>query len=137
MRSGLYDYINEMEIFFPKEVAEELIEKEYNLQEVERDLCGDVNSNVIDMFRWDRAMINHSLMNKESFEEFTTTNAGYGYGVFADDLSILHGGSTDVFNAYNSIYLTDNMTIVVLVNKPDDKLSSTVIAGNLRRFYLE
>jgi CubicO group peptidase (beta-lactamase class C family) len=99
--------------------------------------CGDVNSNVIDMFRWDRAMINHSLMNKESFEEFTTTNAGYGYGVFADDLSILHGGSTDVFNAYNSIYLTDNMTIVVLVNKPDDKLSSTVIAGNLRRFYFE
>lgn len=222
MRSGLYDYINEMYNFYPRKIADQLIEMEYNLEEVERDLvldyfydtqlkslpdqifhycntnyyllgkiieqvsamtyedylqdnlftpgnmkntntdfqnteakgydsegryysipkniafgCGDVNSNVVDLFKWDRALVNHLFMSKDSFEEFTTTQAGYGYGVFADDLSILHGGSTDVFNSYNIIYLSDNMTIVVLVNKPDDKLSSTVVAGNLRRFYLE
>jgi CubicO group peptidase (beta-lactamase class C family) len=222
MRSGLYDYINDMDIFFSKEIADQLTEMEYNLEDVERDFvldyfysaglkslpdksfyycntnyyllgkiieqvsgmtyedylkehlftpcnmtktntefqnteakgydsmgryysipkniafgCGDVNSSVIDMFRWDRALMKNSLMSDDSFVEFTTTSAGYGYGVFADNLSILHGGSTDVFNSYNIIYLTDNMTIVVLVNQPDDKLSSTVIAGNLRRFYLE
>ncbi len=222
MRSGLYDYINDNYVFYPKEIAEQLIEMEYNLEEVERDFvldyfyssqlksipdenfyycntnyyllgkiieqvsgmtyedylhknlftpgnmtktntefqnteakgydpqgryysipknlafgCGDVNSSVIDLFKWDRALIKHSLMTKESFEEFTTTNAGYGYGVFADNISILHGGSTDVFNSYNIIYLTDDMTIVVLVNKPEDKLSSIVVAGNLRKFYLE
>lgn len=99
--------------------------------------CGDVNSNVIDMFKWNRALMKHTIMSEESFLEFTTTKAGYGCGVFADSLGILHGGSTDVFNSFNIIYPEDNVTIVVLVNQPEDKLSSTVIAGNLRRFYQE
>lgn len=98
--------------------------------------CGDVNASVLDLFKWDRALINNTVITKESFEEMTDSKT-YGYGVYADSTSVLHGGSTDVFNAYNIMYLKDDITIIVMINKPIEKSSSTAIAGNIRKIFLE
>ena len=97
--------------------------------------CGDINSNIIDVFKWDQSLLNHKIISEKSFIEMTTGDSPYCYGVFADDLSILHGGSTYVFNSYNIIYLKDKMTITVLVNEPIESTSSTAIAGNIRKFF--
>ncbi|MDD5948979.1 MAG: serine hydrolase [Lachnospiraceae bacterium] len=221
MHSGLSDYINDPEGFFGEELGQELIQKEYDGESVDRDLplqyfydvpllsepgsrmfycntnyyllaliveqvsgisyddymqqnifdrcgmnhanrefqktdakgydkqgryfsipaglafgCGDVNDSVIDIFKWDRALQNGTVISEASFQEMTASKT-YGYGVYADSTSILHGGSTDVFNAYNIMYRKDDVTIVVMINKPIEESSSTAVAGNIRKIYLD
>ncbi len=97
--------------------------------------CGDINSNVIDVFKWDRSLIKNKLISEKSFTEMKSHSNVYGYGVFADSMSILHGGSTYVFNSYNEIHLLDDVTVIVLVNQPTEICSSTAVAGNLYKYF--
>lgn len=220
MRSGLYDYINDPSTFFPKEAADEYLEKSEKNEDVDRDFvekylnnaplkeepgtnfyycntnyyllgkiieqtsgmtyedyikekifvpcdmtrsntdfratdakgydvtgkslsitpniamgCGDINSNVIDVFKWNQSLLSNKVISEKSFTEMTTGDPTYCYGVMAADTSILHGGSTYVFNSYNVIYLDKNIIITVLINKPIEKSSSGSITGNIYKLF--
>lgn len=97
--------------------------------------CGDINSNVIDVFKWNKALTGKKVISEKSFTEMTTGDPTYCYGVIADENSMIHGGSTYVFNSYNVVYLKKNVMLTVLINKPIEKSSSGSIAGNINRLF--
>lgn len=97
--------------------------------------CGDLNTTVLDLFKWNCAFVNYKIVNKKSFLEMTSTNS-YGYGIYADEVSILHGGNTDVFNSYNAYYFADKVSVIVLVNRPQYQTNATFVAGKLRKIWL-
>lgn len=98
--------------------------------------CGDVNSNVIDLFKWNTNFANGKVVSKKTFNEMTSSES-YGYGVYCDknDSSILHGGNTNVFNGYNVYYLNEKLSIIVLSNTPTTECNTTEIAGKLRKIW--
>lgn len=93
--------------------------------------CGDFNSNVIDINKWNKALLNNKVISEKSFKKMTQFQKGYCYGVIADENSIFHGGSTYVFNSFNIIFLKDDISICVLANQPIEKLSAQDIAYNV------
>ncbi len=97
--------------------------------------CSSVNSNVIDLFRWNTALASGRVIRKKSFREMTESRS-YGYGVYRFEDSILHGGVTDVFNSYNVYYIDEKVSIIVLSNCPVYECNATVFAGILRKLYL-
>lgn len=221
MRSGLQDPINDPHKFFPAEVADYLLEAEYNNQPIENDIvmqyfydvplkkepntvydycnmnyyllaciieqvsgmsytdymqknifdridmtetnmsfqntttkaydrmghyfsiptplvkgAGEVNSSVLDIYKWNKALFGGEIFSKpETLEYMLTGIDGYACGLFTEGGTILHGGSTDVFNSFNILYEQDNLMIIMLANIPVDVLNTATYAGNIRRFY--
>lgn len=98
--------------------------------------CGDVNSNVTDLLKWNLQFTSGKVVSKKSFKEMTNSES-YGYGVYCSEDSIFHGGTTDVFNSYDAFYFKDKVSIIVLINKPIYTLNATVVAGNIRKIMKE
>lgn len=98
--------------------------------------CGDVNSNVIDLFKWNTAFTSGKIVSKKSFAEMIDSES-YGYGIYCDKNtnSILHGGTTNVYNAYNIFYIDEKFSIIVLSNTPTTQCNTTEIAGKLRKIW--
>ena len=96
--------------------------------------CGDVNSNVIDIFKWNTSFAAGKAVKKKYVKEMTTSDS-YGYGVYCDGSTILHGGTTHVFNAYNSYNFNNKMSFIVLTNNPISKCNATAIAGKLMKIW--
>lgn len=98
--------------------------------------CGDVNSNVLDLFKWNTEFSEGRVVNKKSFGEMINSES-YGYGVYCDNRSeaILHGGTTNVFNAYNIYFINEKLSIIVLSNTPSIECNTTEIAGKLRKIW--
>lgn len=111
----------------------------YSIPEAVCKGAGEVNSSVIDVYKWNRALMNSKIFqNKEAtLQKMLESKGGYACGLYSDSAMIMHGGCTDVFNSMNTISLTSNVMIVVLMNQPIEELSAITIDGNLRQMYNE
>lgn len=92
--------------------------------------CGNINSTVVDLYKWNNCFFNNKVVSKKSFKEMTDTES-YGYGLNVQNGEIFHAGATQVFNAYSTYYPKDKITIVVLINKPQNQLYAAEIARSI------
>lgn len=96
--------------------------------------CGDVNSTVIDVYRWNKNFYNGKVVSKKSFKQMTNSKS-YGYGIYCSPDSYFHGGNTNVFNAFDVYYPKEMISIIVLSNEPINRTSTTIFGRNLYKIY--
>ena len=96
--------------------------------------CGDVNSSVIDLFKWNVFFTSGKVVNKKTFKKMTDSES-YGYGVYCHEGSIFHAGVTNVFNSYDGFYFDGKVSIIVLSNCPAAKVNTTMVARNLQKMW--
>jgi CubicO group peptidase (beta-lactamase class C family) len=89
--------------------------------------AGSLGSSVTDLLAWQKALEEHKLVSKESYEKMRTpaelhdgSSTTYGYGLAMGNLEgrskISHGGGINGFRAQLSHYPDDDLTVVVLCN---------------------
>jgi CubicO group peptidase (beta-lactamase class C family) len=89
--------------------------------------AGALCSTVLDLVKWQRALVEYRLINDESFELMTTptflpslASTHYGYGLFVGELEghpcFKHGGGIPGFSTQLAYYPNDDLTVVVLMN---------------------
>lgn len=98
--------------------------------------CGDLNSSVVDLFRWNTFFTNGKIVKKKTFKKMIDSDS-YGYGVYCHDGSIFHAGVTNVFNSYDCYYFDEKLSIIVLSNNPAAKMNTTVVARNIYKLWSE
>ena len=98
--------------------------------------CGDVNSCVTDLFKWNNLFTSGKIVKKKSFKKMIDSES-YGYGVYCHEGSIFHTGVTNVFNSYDGFYFDDKLSIIVLSNCPAAKVNTTTVARNLQKMWVE
>jgi D-alanyl-D-alanine carboxypeptidase len=101
--------------------------------------AGALSSNVSDLVAWDNALINGKVVSPDSFKAMTSSNgfvsggASYGFGLslstFNKRNTIEHGGAINGFTAYNTVFLDDGFTLVVLTN--NDSINPSALAGSI------
>ncbi len=96
--------------------------------------CGDVNSCVIDLFKWNNQFFNGKVVSKKSLKKMLDTES-YGFGIYRRDDSIFHAGTTNVFNSYDTYFLDDKLSVIVLTNCPISQSNATFIAGKIVKIY--
>ena len=92
--------------------------------------CGDVNSNVTDLFKWNVLFTSGKVVKKKVFKKMIDSES-YGYGVYCHDDSIFHAGVTNVFNSYDGYYFDGKLSIIVLSNCPVAKVNTTTVGRNI------
>ena len=98
--------------------------------------CGDVNSTVVDLFKWNVLFTNGKVVKKKTFKKMIDSES-YGYGVYCHEGSIFHTGVTNVFNSYDGFYFDDKLSIIVLSNCPAAKMNTTTVARNLQKMWAD
>lgn len=98
--------------------------------------AGEVNSSVIDLYKWNRALYSGEVLGEAALEKMLRAENGYACGLFSGGGTALHGGSTDVFNSYGAYYIQEEMLIIVLENRPVELSNATSVGGNIRKYYL-
>ncbi len=98
--------------------------------------CGDVNSNVTDLFKWNVLFTSGKVIKKKTFKKMIDSDS-YGYGVYRHEGSIFHAGVTNVFNSYDGYYFDEKLSIIVLSNCPSAKLNTTAVARNIYKLWEE
>ena len=98
--------------------------------------CGDVNSCVTDLFKWNVLFTSGKIVKKKTFKKMIDSES-YGYGVYCHEGSIFHTGVTNVFNSYDGFYFDDKLSIIVLSNCPAAKVNTTTVARNLQKMWAE
>ncbi len=98
--------------------------------------CGDVNSCVTDLFKWNVLFTNGKVVKKKTFKKMIDSES-YGYGLYCHEGSIFHTGVTNVFNSYDGFYFDDKLSIIVLSNCPAAKVNTTTVARNLQKIWAE
>ena len=96
--------------------------------------CGDLNSTVVDIFRWNNYFTRGKIVSKKTFKNMIDSES-YGYGVYRHEDLIFHAGVTNVFNSYNGYYFDGKLSIIVLSNCPVDKINTTIVARSLQKFW--
>lgn len=96
--------------------------------------CGDVNSSVTDLFKWNCNFIRGKVTGKRAFKKMIDSKS-YGYGVYCHENSIFHGGTTNVFNSYDVYYFDEKLSIIVLTNNPIGDINATIVAGNIKKMW--
>ncbi len=96
--------------------------------------CGDVNSSVTDLFKWNVLFTSGKIVKKKTFKKMIDSES-YGYGVYCHEGSIFHTGVTNVFNSYDGFYFDDKLSIIVLSNCPAAKVNTTTVARNLQKMW--
>lgn len=96
--------------------------------------CGDVNSSVVDLFKWNNQFMNGKVVSKKSVKKMMDTES-YGFGLYHRDDSIFHAGTTNVFNSYDAYFLDDKLSVIVLTNCPISQSNATFIAGKIIKIY--
>lgn len=96
--------------------------------------CGDVNSTVLDLFKWNTLLANGKIINKKSLKQMLDTEA-YGFGVYVKDGKIFHSGITNVFNSYNLYSFKNQLSIIVLANKPIAQCNATFVANKIEKMF--
>ena len=219
MRSGLYDYINAAQEFYPKKVAKQIEHNQYNNEPVEDEIvlkylndapmltspdstffycntdyyllakilekvsgmtydeyiqknilkpfgmtntnskfqqttakgydnknhyysfpenyalgCGNINSTVLDLFKWNTQYPKGKIIKKKSFKKIISENY-YSYGLIKVSDSIFHAGNTNVFNSYNIYNHKTKTSIIILINKPIYNQNSAQIAENIKKIF--
>lgn len=96
--------------------------------------CGDLNTSVIDLYKWNTGFVDGKVLKKKFFKMMIDTES-YGFGVYRREDTIFHSGTTNVFNSYNVYNLKDKTSVIVLTNRPINKTNATFIAGNILKIY--
>lgn len=96
--------------------------------------CGDLNSNVVDLFHWNCAFTSGKIVPKKIIKKLRKAK-GYNFGFNCGNGMIFHAGSTNVFNSYNSYNFKNGLSIIVLCNKPMNEYNATALAGKLDKLY--
>jgi CubicO group peptidase (beta-lactamase class C family) len=89
--------------------------------------AGSLGSSVVDLFKWQTALLENRLVSEESYRKMTTpavlndgTETTYGYGLALANLEgrpkATHGGGINGFRTRLSHYPDDDLTVVVLCN---------------------
>ena len=98
--------------------------------------CGDINSTVIDLYKWNMQLAKGKIINKKSLKQMLDTEA-YGFGVYVKEGKIFHSGITNVFNSYNLYSFKNQLSIIVLANKPIAQCNATFVANRLEKMFYE
>lgn len=98
--------------------------------------CGDINSTVIDLYKWNMQLAKGKIINKKSLKQMLDTEA-YGFGVYVKEDKIFHSGITNVFNSYNLYSFKNQLSIIVLANKPIAQCNATFVANRLEKMFYE
>ncbi len=98
--------------------------------------CGDVNSSVTDLFKWNVFFTGGKVVKKKTFQKMIDSES-YGYGLYCHEGTIFHTGITNVFNSYDGYSFDDKLSIIVLSNCPTGKVNTTTIARNLQKMWEE
>lgn len=96
--------------------------------------CGDLNSSVVDLFKWNTNFTSGKVVKKKAFNRMIDSES-YGFGVYRRENTFFHSGTTNVFNSYNLYDLNDKLSVIVLVNRPINQTNATFIAGNILKIY--
>ena len=96
--------------------------------------CGDINSSVVDLFKWNNQFFEGKVVSKKSLKKMLNTES-YGFGIYRRDDSIFHAGTTNVFNSYDTYFLDDKLSVIVLTNCPVSQSNATFIAGKIVKIY--
>lgn len=96
--------------------------------------CGDVNSSVTDLFKWNVLFAGGKIVSKKSLRQMIATDS-YGYGVYVKNKAMFHAGSTNVFNSYNYYDFDSGLSVIVLANRPVHMSNATFIADNLKTMF--
>lgn len=107
--------------------------------------CGDLLSNVGDLFKWNTALVNGNLIKKETLEKAFTpyklsngTYTTYGYGWFIDNVTgvkrIHHEGQFNGFVAEEKYFPIEDIFVATIANvkSPEDK---TDFSSNRYKLY--
>lgn len=87
--------------------------------------AGAIHSTVLDLYRWDQALLGEGLLSEESLEAMYTPGLGdYGYGWFIDEMEVAGGSYRHVwhwggyvgFHSYFSRLKDEGVTVIVLCN---------------------
>jgi len=92
--------------------------------------CGDLNTNVQDLLKWNCAFHSGKVISRKSYKKMTAAD-GYGFGIYCSPEYLFHSGTTNVFNSYMAYYPDKKISIIVLENCPISEQNATFIAGNL------
>lgn len=98
---------------------------------------GDVNSSVVDLYKWTQAFVNGKVVKKKTFKKMIDTES-YGYGVNVQNGEIFHGGATNVFNSFVTYHPETKVTVIVLINRPqNEKYAAAFARGIYKAMYPE
>ena len=90
---------------------------------------GDVNSSVVDLYKWTDKLISGKVVRRKSFKKMTASDS-YGYGLYVQNGEIFHGGATNVFNSFSSYHPDTKITVIILMNCPqNEKYAATYARG--------
>ena len=81
------------------------------------------------------SFISIKVISKKQFKQMIETEGSYGFGIYHKDNMIFHGGTTNVFNAYNCYYLDSGLSIIVLSNTSITQTNTAGIAGKIYKLY--
>lgn len=98
--------------------------------------CGDINSSVLDLYKWNKQFTKGKIINKKSLKQMFDTEA-YGFGVYVKEDKIFHSGITNVFNSYNLYSFKNQLSIIVLANKPIAQCNATFVANKLEKIFYD
>ncbi len=98
--------------------------------------CGDLNSTVTDLFKWNVLFTKGKVVKKKTFQKMVDSES-YGYGVYCHEDSIFHAGVTNVFNSYDSYYFDEKLSVIVLSNCPVGKINTTSVARKVYKLWGE
>lgn len=109
--------------------------------------AGALLSNVNDLFEWNKALRNYSIVKKETLDKAWTnfrlpdsTLAGYGYGWFTSEFqgmkTIWHGGGIDGFRAGEFYFPGQDIFLAVLINSEDTE-GFFGLVDNISRLFSE
>lgn len=96
--------------------------------------AGDLNSTIMDLYKWNLQFTSGKVVKKKSFQKMIDTES-YGFGVYRKDKAIFHSGTTAVFNSYNYFDMDEKLSIIVLTNTPINKTNATFVAGKLLNYW--
>ena len=98
---------------------------------------GDVNSSVVDLYKWTQAFVNGKVVKKKTFKKMIDTES-YGYGVNVQNGEIFHGGATNVFNSFVTYHPETKVAVIVLINRPqNEKYAAAFARGIYKAMYPE
>ena len=97
---------------------------------------GDINSSVVDLYKWTQAFVNGKVVRKKTFKKMIDTDS-YGYGVNVQNGEIFHGGATNVFNSFATYHPDTKTTIIVLINRPQNEKYAAAFARGIYKVLQE
>jgi hypothetical protein len=96
--------------------------------------CGNINSTVLDLFKWNTQLPKGKIIKKKSFKKIISQNY-YSYGLIKVSDSIFHAGNTNVFNSYNIYNHKTKTSIIILINRPIYNQNSAQIAEKIKTIF--